>query len=127
MSIDKKTIGLTPENRTVAEELVLQKFFKDQIDAAKFAMALAIQNGVQPGSVDGAETIWNVGSFDTDGQLKNLIPNLFPGTDAPYRAVEYFVNSGLQIIAKETAGKKSISEIMKLMQEATSPAMSTPE
>lgn len=117
MNTDKKTIGLTPGNRTVIEELVQQKFFKDQIDAAKFAMALAIQSGMQPGSAEGAETIWNVGSFDPDGQLKNLIPSLFPGTDAPYRALEHFVNAGLQLIAAHISEKKSISGFFNLAKE----------
>jgi hypothetical protein len=117
MSIDKKTIGLTTDNRAVVESLVQQKLFKDQIDAAKFAMALAIQSGLQPGNAEGAETIWNVGSFDADGQLKNLIQSLFPGADAPYRLVEYFVNAGLQLIAAHMAEKRSLSDLFNLVKE----------
>lgn len=116
MSTDKKTIGLTAKNRVVVEALVEQKLFKDQIDAAKFAMSLAIQSGAQPGSVAEAETIWNVGSFDADGQIKNLIPSLFPGIDSPYRAVEYFVNIGVQIIGSQIEEGKSVSDLMGVVK-----------
>jgi hypothetical protein len=35
-----------------------------------------------------------VGSFDEGGDIKALIQNLFPHTDAPYRALESLMNTG---------------------------------
>jgi hypothetical protein len=92
---DKKTIGLTPENRSVMDRIMEIGFFRDQKDAAMFAMAYAIGQATRPGNSEGAGTIWNVGSLDPDGEIRILIGNLFPDTSTPYRLLEFFVNAGL--------------------------------
>lgn len=93
--IDKKTIGLTSAGEKAMEKLMAHGCFKDMIDAAKFAMSVSIRDGNNPKSVEGANTIWNVGSFDSDGQIRQLIPVLYPTCDAPYRAVESLIDQGL--------------------------------
>jgi len=95
MSEDKKTIGLTAENRSVMDRIMDKGFFRDQKDAAMFAMAYAIEQGIRAGNSEGANTIWNVGSLDPDGEIRVLISNLFPDTSTPYRLLEFFVNAGL--------------------------------
>jgi hypothetical protein len=77
------------------EQLMLQGCFKDMIDAAKFAISIAIREGDKPMTVEGASTIWNVGSFDTDGQVRQILPVLFAGCDTPYRAAESLIEQGL--------------------------------
>jgi hypothetical protein len=101
MAEDKKTIGLTDQNRATMDQLVENAGFKQDMDAAKFAFALAVSRGCEPGSVEGAKTIWNVGTFDEAGELKALVQNLFPNADAPYRAVESLMNSGFTLLADE--------------------------
>ena len=93
MSDDKKTIGLTPDNKEVVE--TLSNNFDEQLDAARFAMSLAIKSGDEPSSIENAETVWNVGSFDPDGEIRDLIHALFPENESPYRAAEYIIYSGL--------------------------------
>ena len=95
MTEDKKTIGLTTENRSVMDRIMDKGFFRDQKDAAMFAMAYAIEQGIRAGNSEGANTIWNVGSLDPDGEIRVLISNLFPDTSTPYRLLEFFVNAGL--------------------------------
>lgn len=95
MTEDKKTIGLTLENRSIMERIMDKGLFRDQKDAAMFAMAYAIGQGIPPGSSEGTNTIWNVGSLDPDGEIRVLIGNLFPDTSTPYRLLEFFVNAGL--------------------------------
>lgn len=97
---DKVTIGLTPENNRVVEELIERGFFLQDLDAAKFALSLALSHRVAVVDVPGASTKWNVGSFDRDGQLKALIDLLDPTSGEPYRAIESLVNSGFGIIGK---------------------------
>ena len=92
---DKKTIGLTPAGERAMEQLMAQGCFKDMMDAAKFAMSIAIREGDAPSAVEGANTIWNVGSFDSDGQIRQILPVLFAGCDTPYRAAESLINHGL--------------------------------
>jgi hypothetical protein len=123
MAEDKKTIGLTGANKKVMDQIVDQAGFKRDMDAAKFAFALAVSRGCEPGTVEGAGTIWNVGSFDEGGDLKGLIQNLFPQADAPYRALESLVNSGFGILATEimTNPGLRIEELLK-RETAISPA-----
>jgi hypothetical protein len=92
---DKKTIGLTAGGEKSMEKLMAQGCFKDMMDAAKFAMSVAIRDGAVPAAVEGANTIWNVGSFDSDGQIRQIIPVLYPGCETPYRAAEALVDQGL--------------------------------
>jgi len=101
MAEDKKTIGLTESNKKIMDQLVEKAGFKRDMDAAKFAFALAVNRGKEPGSVEGAGTIWNVGSFDEGGDLKALVQNLFPNADAPYRALESLMNTGFALLADE--------------------------
>ena len=98
MTEDKKTLGLTAANRNVVEQIMERGFFEDQIDAAKFSMSLAIKNDVKPGDIEGAETVWNIGSFDPDGEIRDLIKALYPDTEIPYRLIEFFINAGLELI-----------------------------
>jgi hypothetical protein len=108
MAEDKKTIGLTETNKKIMDDLVEKAGFKQDMDAAKFAFALAVNRGKEPGPVEGVGTIWNVGSFDEGGDLKGLIRNLFPGADAPYRALESLMNIGFGLIAEELKAKPGL-------------------
>jgi hypothetical protein len=98
---DKRTIGLTEANRKTMTTLLESGFFNDRMDIAKLAMSVAINNNVKPTGSESTETIWNVGSFDADGEIKALIQALFPEITAPYRAVEFLFNEGFRIIAKK--------------------------
>jgi hypothetical protein len=77
------------------------KAFADQMDTAKFAMSIAIRRGAKPGEVTGVGTKWNVGSFDPDGQLRNLLPIIYPDLKTPYRALESLIDASLHIVAQE--------------------------
>lgn len=92
---DKKTIGLTATGEKAMGQMMEQGCFKDMIDAAKFAMSIAIREGDAPMSVEGTNTIWNVGSFDSDGQIRQILPVLFVGCETPYRAAESLIDQGL--------------------------------
>jgi len=101
MEIDKKTIGLTVSNKAVVEILIQKGWFNEQMDAARFAMSIAIDDSTEPDEIEGAETVWNVGSFDTDGELRNIIPILYPDITTPYRLIEYLINVGLEKIGEK--------------------------
>ena len=97
---DKKTIGVAPGQLATLERLKSAGHFETEIDAAKFAMAHAIEQGVPQGATEGAETKWNVGSFDSDGGLKAVIEALFPDETTPYRRIEHLINEGLRLLDK---------------------------
>ncbi len=96
MANDKKTIGVTSANAAILADLLSQGHFASEIDAAKFAMAYAVRQGVKPGTTDGAGTKWNVGSVDPDGSLRAVVEILFPeDRGEPYRLFEHLLNEGL--------------------------------
>jgi hypothetical protein len=109
---DKKTIGITASNATALADLTAMGSFGSELDAAKFAMAYAIRIAAAPGSADGAETKWNVGSVDPDGSLRSLIEALFPEADEPYRLAEQLMNSGLQELARAKASGSDLYDVL---------------
>ena len=121
MAEDKRTIGVTEAADGVLAVMVEQGHFSDAIDAAKFAMALAISSQAFAGdlTVEGTTTKWNVGSFDPDSQLRSLLDALYPDVDQPYRLLEFLINDGLHRVSKHI---ESIGEldVIALLDEAES-------
>jgi hypothetical protein len=107
--MDKVTIGLTPENDQVVSRLIEIGLFDKDFDAAKFAMGLAVSRKFPIVDVPGTGTKWNVGSFDKDGQLRNLLLMLYSDVDEPYRAIENLINLGLQHLSREWAARGEMS------------------
>lgn len=97
---DKKTIGVTNANGPVLTDLVVSGRFASELDAAKFAMAFAIKQGIARGVTEGAETKWNVGSIDPDGSVRALLEALYPGVPDPYRLMEHLMNEGLAALKR---------------------------
>ena len=98
--MDKKTIGITSMNESVLTSLAEEGVFSSEIEAAKFALAHAIESGIPRGTTEGASTKWNVGSVDSDGTLRAVIEALFPEEGQPYRLVEHLMNEGLRLLDK---------------------------
>jgi len=97
---DKKTIGVTDGNENKLTELVSAGHFLTESDAAKFAMAYAIEQNIGRGVTEGAGTKWAVGSFDTDHALKAVVEALYPDEVNPYRQIEHLINEGLTLLNK---------------------------
>lgn len=97
---DKKTIGVVSEQLGTLKRLVEAGHFELEFDAAKFALAHAIEQGAPRGVTEGAGTKWNVGSFDPDGGLRAVIEALYPDEPTPYRLIEHLINEGLRLFDK---------------------------
>lgn len=95
---DKRTIGVAPANERSLAALVAAGGFGSELDAAKFAMAHAIEQGTDVGTVEGTSTKWNIGSVDADASLRALIETLYGGVAEPYRLIEYLINEGLRLL-----------------------------
>ncbi len=93
---DKKTIGVSPANEASLTAVVQAGNFGSELDAAKFAMAHAISEDVEPGTTEGANTKWNIGTVDASGSLRALIESVYGETVEPYRLIEYLINEGLR-------------------------------
>ena len=121
MAEDKKTIGLTDANKAFMDQLVESAGFKRDMDAAKFAFSFAVNRGNEPSPVEGAGTIWNVGTLDEGGEIKALIQNIFPDVELPYRALESLMNQGFTLLATEMKADPSL-RIETLLKAATASA-----
>jgi hypothetical protein len=95
---DKRTIGLTAPNVSRIEDLVRKGHFNADLDAARFAMAFAVQRGEQAGNAEGTSTTWNIGSFDPTGEIRAVIEASFPNATEPYRLAEHLINRGLELL-----------------------------
>lgn len=95
---DKRTIGITRANEHSLAALVDAGGFGSELDAAKFAMAHAIEQGTEIGTADGTNTKWNVGTVDSDGGLRALVEAVYGVIAEPYRLIEYLMNEGLRLL-----------------------------
>lgn len=100
---DKRTIGITSANEKNLAALVLAGNFGSELDAAKFALAYAIRNDVPPGTAEGSNTKWNIGTVDGDGSLRSVVEAVFDGVTEPYRLIEYLINEGLTRLGSDDA------------------------
>lgn len=112
MASDKKTIGIAKANAAALINLVTAGRFGAELDAAKFAMAYAIKKGIPPGTTEGAETKWNVGSVDPDGSMRSLLEAFYPTGGEPYRLAEHFMNEGIKSLAELLGGNEDLYEIL---------------
>lgn len=116
---DKKTIGITDRRAAVLDAMVEAGRFADAIEAARFAMGLAIRAGIGVGlanpGVEGAGTKWNVGSFDPNNDLQTLLLALYPDTETPYRLLEFLIDEGLGLVAAhvERGGVFDVTEMIE--------------
>ena len=128
MAEDKKTIGVTEAADRVLAAMVEQGHFTDAIDAAKFAMAIAINSGAGEGkqdlTVEGATTKWNVGSFDS--QLRSLIMALHPDTTEPYRLLEFLIDDGLHRVGEHIESVGELDVIALLDEAGNRPSAPAP-
>jgi len=110
--VDKRTIGLTAANVSRIDELVRKGHFDTDLDAARFAMAFAIQRGELAGNAEGTLTTWNIGSFDPSGEIRAVIEASYPDAMEPYRLAEYLINQGLDLLFPTSAAAIDVFETL---------------
>lgn len=98
LASDKRTIGVTQSGARVLADLMKTEQFATEVDAAKFAMAVAIRSGVGAGSVEGADTKWNVGTVDQDQSLRLIVESVYDNVTEPYRLIEHLMNQGFALL-----------------------------
>jgi len=104
MADDLTNIRLTSEANAVADKLVETGRFENVATVAKFALAYALKNHfdeIDPifyPITDGGGSNYNVGSFDSDGRLRDLLRALYPGATTPYFYARALMMFGLKKI-----------------------------
>ena len=102
--IDRRQIGLTAEGkRTVAILTTDLGWFTEAQEAGRFALAVAVREGVAAGATPGVDTVWSVDGFDASGEIRALLGALYPDTATPVRLMEHLINEGLHLIADRVA------------------------
>lgn len=117
----RATISLTLEANEVVDDLCRRFPISERMDAGKLGFAFAIRRGFSPSarreSGGGTGTTWGVGSFDNDGQLRDLVRAILPdSTDDPYVVIEGLMNSGLLALRDDLATRhvSSLTELVDL-------------
>jgi len=117
----RRTIGVTSAADAVLEQMIEQGHFSDGIDAAKFALGLAVHqgdgDGVEDTRVEGTNTKWNVGSFDHDGRLRSLIATLYGSDSDATGLIEFLIDAGLTRISQHIAEAGEL-DVVVLLDEA---------
>jgi hypothetical protein len=94
--MDTVTVGLTAANHANLQRLKDEGIFAEMLDGYKFAVGLAIKRGLISREGIKTNTIFNVGSLDRDGSLKDLVSTLFPeAEDRPYAFTERLAEAGV--------------------------------
>ena len=98
---DKVTVGLTPEGSTNLTALMETKWFDDEVDAYRLAIAIALNRRlpVAKAGLTGVTTKYNRGTLDRDGRIRVLISALAPeGAARPYEMAELLADAGLRFL-----------------------------
>lgn len=101
---DRKQIGLTDEGKATVALLTEQLgWFGEAQEAARFALACSVREGIKPGQTAGTvETRWSPDLFDPTGEIRSLLRAMYPENETPVRLMEYLIDEGLRRIAAMT-------------------------
>lgn len=95
---DLITVGLSEKADDKLTELAELGIFNEKIDAYRFAIALAIAQGVIPLELEKRKTLYNVGSLDPDKKLQRVVEALMPDqaeSVSVYRLIERLAEWGV--------------------------------
>ena len=97
MTSDAVTVGLTTEAHYDLQRLKDAGIFGEMLDGYRFAIGLAIRRGLIAPEDLKASTIFNVGSLDRDGLVKDVVVTLFHEAAArPYAFAERLAEAGVK-------------------------------
>ena len=117
MSIaEPTTIGLSESAHEKLKRLQEEKHFRELLDGYRFAIGLALAQGVEPPEVQKRTTIFNVGTVDPDQSLKRSIEALMGDRvrDASiYKMAERLAEWGVNELASQAeAGSIDFADLL---------------
>ena len=113
MNSDTVTVGLTQEGHSKLQSLKEAGVFSEMLDGYRFAIALAIRRGlIAPDSIK-TSTIFNVGSLDRDGLIRDMVCTLFSDAGTrPYIYTERLTEAGVnELTALYQSGQLRFSDL----------------
>lgn len=97
-SSDLINVGLSEAANDKLDELKELGYFAEKIDGYRFAVSLAVAQGVIPGEINKRTTFLNVGSLDPDQTLRRAVEALMPAQleeTTVYRLIERLADWGV--------------------------------
>lgn len=120
MSIaEPTTIGLSEGAHEQLKWLQEEKHFRELLDGYRFAIGLALAQGVEPPEVQKRTTIFNVGTVDPDQSLKRAIEALMGdrvGETSIYKLAERLAEWGVHELASQA--KAGRIDFVRLLDQA---------
>jgi len=116
---DKDTLGITENGRRLLQRLKDEGAFSELVDGYRFAVALALKRELEPSATEiSTTTAWNIGTFDGDQVLRDLVTVLRPDSaNTPYRYIERLADAGLTELAKiESTGQMRYADLFDLSE-----------
>lgn len=92
------TIGLSEQGNDKLGELKEEGVFAEKMDGFRFAIALALAQGVIPDEIAKRSPFLNIGSLDPDHTLKQAVETLMANylqDTTPYRLIERLAEWGV--------------------------------
>lgn len=122
-SQEPTTIGLSESAHRKLKDLEENQHFHSLLDGYRFAVGLAVAQGVLPPEVSKRTTIFNVGTFDPDQAIKESISALMEehlGDTPVYRYVERLAEWGVNELAAmvEETGKIEFVDLLEQSSRA---------
>ena len=120
MSIaEPTTIGLSEGAHEGLKWLQEEQYFRDLLDGYRFAVGLALAQGIEPPEIQKRTTIFNVGTVDPDQSLKRSIEALMGDRfrDASvYKMAERLAEWGVNELASQA--KAGSIDFVSLLDQA---------
>ena len=120
MSIaEPTTIGLSEGAHERLKRLQEEQYFRDLLDGYRFAVGLALAQGIEPPEIQKRTTIFNVGTVDPDQSLKRSIEALMGDRirDASvYKMAERLAEWGVNELASQA--KAGSIDFVSLLDQA---------
>jgi hypothetical protein len=89
------TVGLSETGHSNLQRLKEEGYFKEMLDAYRFAIALALSRGAMA-EKDSRKTIFNVGTLDPDNLIYSAVSELRTVEDEPvYKTAERLAEWGI--------------------------------
>src|SRR5260370_32439227 len=99
---DNSTVGLTEETHILLQKMKADGIFNEMQDGYRFGIAFAIVRGLLAPENVKFHTVFNVGTLDKGGTLRDLISELYPNVDEkPYSMAERLAEAGLAELGRQ--------------------------
>ena len=121
-----RTVGLSKVGRSRIQRLKENGHFAEQVDAYRFAIALALAAGAAPSDAVGERvTMFNVGTLDPDGRVATAVSTLTKTSgEDPYRVAERLAEWGAAELERRVEASGTVPT-EALLQEVTDAQNST--